>query len=314
MTTLKSNRTEPLSQGRCFGYSQCGAMDSPEVLLCLPGLLETRESFAPLLKAAGEISGLRVVSLDYCGRGDSDPLTNDSGYCMSLYLADTLEFVQREIYRKDLPRPRLQVLGTSMGGILGMYLAAQEDAAVRGLFLNDIALGLTWMSIYGLYDGMKRAGRTPSTQQIAVQLGVTEGAVRDVQSSHHFDLAHHKDWTGMQFGHMLQRFKGAVRLVYGSESGVCLPQQVQELQQVFPKARLLRVEGAAHPVAFTQEVCAFVLDGFYRVPASPPTVALPVFEASTQIQVVEEAQVVEDVPKKRPSWWSRLLWQVATKK
>ena len=142
-----------------------------------------------------------------------------------------------------------------------MYLAGKAENDVSGLFLNDIGLNLTWMSIYGLYEGMKTAVHLPKAETLASLLGVTEGAVRDVQSPHHFDLPHHKDWKGMKFGHVLNNFKGPVFLIYGSESGVCLPQQVEELQAKFPRFVAMRVEGATHPVPFSASVCAFVLGG-----------------------------------------------------
>lgn len=256
MSTFRNLAMKIAPNGRRLAFSQVGEANSPRVLLCLPGLLETRATFEPLLHAAIETQGLRVISLDLCGRGDSDPLPDDSGYCMSLYLSDAEAFIRQEIFGHGLPRPRLDVLGTSMGGILGMYLAGKAENDVSGLFLNDIGLNLTWMSIYGLYEGMKTAG---PLETLASRLGVTEGAVRDVQSPHHFDLPHHKDWKGMKFGHVLNNFKGSVSLVFGGESGVCLQQQVQELQAKFPHLAEMRVDAAAHPVPFTQAVCAFVL-------------------------------------------------------
>ena len=74
----------------------------------------------------------------------------------------------------------------------------------------------------------------PDPHELAQQLHVSIGAVLAVQSPAHFDLPYRKDWTGMQFGHLLNHFKGLVRLVHGSDSGVCLPEQVREMQKVLP--------------------------------------------------------------------------------
>ena len=114
----------------------------------------------------------------------------------------------------------------------------------------------------------------PKESTLAMRLGVSEGAVRDVQSPHHFDLPHHKDWKGMKFGHLLNNFKGSVSLVFGDESGVCLPQQVQELQATFTQLTTMRVEGAKHPVPFTESVCAFVLQALKLEPI-PVQIELP---------------------------------------
>ena len=297
MNTFGDFSARVTKSGRKLVFSQFGEINSFRVLLCLPGLLETRATFDPLLHAACDTRGLRVISLDHCGRGDSDPLPSDSGYSMSLYLSDVEAFIRQEIFGHGLPRPRLDVLGTSMGGILGMYLAGKAENDVSGLCLNDIGLNLTWMSIYGLYEGMKTAVNLPKAQTLASRLGVTEGAVRDVQSPHHFDLPHHKDWKGMKFGHVLNNFKGPVSLVYGSESGVCLAQQVEELQAKFPCFVAMRVEGATHPVPFSASVCAFVLEGLKLDPI-PAHIKLPevmqIKDSYVQAQLPLEETLVND--------------------
>jgi hypothetical protein len=138
------------------------------------------------------------------------------------------------------------------------------------LFFNDIGLDLPWMSIYGLYDGMKKAGRLPTPEEMASQFNVSIGAVLAVQSPAHFDLPYRKDWKGMKFGHLLSGFKGPVRLMHGSESGVCTAQQVKDLKREFPKAQVLDVAGAAHPVPFNAAVNQFVLQAL-NLPQAPTT-------------------------------------------
>ena len=263
MNSLQRHLTNPLERGGRLAYTEAGFRDSAQVLLCLPGLLETRSSFEKLLHFVSHSPELRVIAVDYCGRGGSDALSMDRGYSMSLYLADIEEFIRREVFQAGQPKPKLDVIGTSMGGILGMYLASNPSNGVAGLFLNDIGLSLTWMSIFGLYEGMKVSGRVPDANQLASRLGVTEGVVRDVQSPHHFDLPHRKDWRGMNFGHTLSEFKGPVHLIYGSQSAVCLPQQVHDFAQKYPGTNLLRVVGASHPVPFTDDVCEFVLQALH---------------------------------------------------
>ncbi len=76
----------------------------------------------------------------------------------------------------------------------------------------------------------------------------------------------------MKFGHLLSHFKGPVRLLHGSESGVCPAQQVKELQSEFPKAQVLEVAGAAHPVPFNAMVNQFVLQALH-LPAATPAAA-----------------------------------------
>jgi pimeloyl-ACP methyl ester carboxylesterase len=269
----------PGSQRR-MAYSVVGDANSTHTLLCVPGLLETRGSFDPLLHAAQGVGALRVISLDLCGRGDSDPLPGDKGYSMRVYLQDLLAFIGSEVLTaQGAPAPRLELLGTSMGGLLAMYLVEQKQHPIAGLFLNDIGLSLNWMSIYGLYGGAGATGRRPEPEALAKEWNVHVGVVRAVRQPTHFDLPYRKDWMGMQFAHLLEGFEGPLRLLRGGQSGVCLDMQVQDLKQAFAQTEVLEVPGAGHPVPFTPTVCDFVIRSLNlplaQAPAVPPADSPP---------------------------------------
>jgi pimeloyl-ACP methyl ester carboxylesterase len=286
---------------RHLAYSAVGDANSAHVLLCLPGLLETRATFDPLLQAAKGVHGLRVISLDLCGRGDSSTLPGDQGYTMQVYLEDVLHFMRHALMPAGQLVPRIDVLGTSMGGILAMYLASDAHSQVHGLYLNDIGLDLPWMSIYGLYDGMKKQGRSPTPEEMAAKFNVSMGAALAVQSPSHFDLPYRKDWKGMKFGHLLSGFKGPVHLMHGSESGVCTSQQVKDLLRAFPKAQVLEVAGAAHPVPFNAAVNQFVLQSL-NLPAAPVVKPESVHEVVVpmQMQLAMPLETAQDTPLKAP--------------
>jgi pimeloyl-ACP methyl ester carboxylesterase len=292
---------------RRLAFSQVGQCDSARVLVCLPGLLETRATFDPLLHAAADLHGLRVISIDHCGRGDSDRLPGDKGYCMSVYLDDIEQLLRQEVMRSGQPVPHIEVLGTSMGGILAMYLAHNKSNHIAGLFFNDIGLNLNWLSIYGLSDGLKKEGRLPEPAELAQTLNVSIGAVMAVSSPAHFDLPYRKDWKGMQFGHLISGFHGPVRLVYGSESGVCLSEQVTQLEREFPKAEVLEIAAAKHPVPFTDVVTQFIIQALRLPPAHHLHITLdevssPVPHAhaeSAQISLPMDFPVVTPQPDRR---------------
>jgi pimeloyl-ACP methyl ester carboxylesterase len=285
---------------RHLAYSSVGDVESAYVLLCLPGLLETRATFDPLLQVAEGVHGLRVISVDLCGRGDSSPMPGDKGYTMQVYLDDLVQFIRGELMPEGKPMPHIEVLGTSMGGILALYLAHDAHNHISGLFLNDIGLDLPWMSIYGLYDGMKQAGRLPTPDEMAEKFNVSIGAVLAVQSPSHFDLPYRKDWKGMKFGHLLSGFKGPVRLMHGSDSGVCTAQQVKDLKHVFPKANVLEVAGAAHPVPFNGEVNQFVLQALnLPAPMKPVKAVTPVTPPPTSTMQQPSAELPQLLPEPR---------------
>lgn len=79
-------RTHVLPDGRRMAFTDHGAHAADDVLLRLPGLLETRQTFTAIVDECPE--NLRCLSIDYCGRGDSNPLPQDQGYSMLRYLED----------------------------------------------------------------------------------------------------------------------------------------------------------------------------------------------------------------------------------
>ena len=67
-----------------------GEERSPDLFLCLPGLLETHDSFDEFISFIAP--NARVMVLDWCGRGDSDWLPAAHDYKMSVYLSDLWRF------------------------------------------------------------------------------------------------------------------------------------------------------------------------------------------------------------------------------
>ena len=87
----------------------------------------------------------------------------------------------------------------------------------------------------------------------------------------------------MNFGHILSDFGGPVLLIYGSQSAVCLSQQVSDFKQKYPDADLFKAEGAMHPVPFTDAVCEFILKALnLELPSAKVTE--PTTKRSIQVQ------------------------------
>lgn len=110
-------------------YTEWGEPDAP-VVVCVHGLTQTARSFDRL---AAALSGTRrVICLDVVGRGRSGWLSDPSGYDFPQYLADVNALIAR------LGVEAVDFVGTSMGGIIGMLLAALPDTPVRRLVVNDV--------------------------------------------------------------------------------------------------------------------------------------------------------------------------------
>lgn len=108
-----------------MAYWEWGDPQNDRVLLCVHGLTRNGRDFDPL---AARLSGqYRVVCPDVVGRGRSDWLVDPRHYVIPQYVSDMLTLIAR------LNPARLDWVGTSMGGLIGMGLAAglSMSAALR---------------------------------------------------------------------------------------------------------------------------------------------------------------------------------------
>ncbi|HEX2581322.1 MAG TPA: alpha/beta hydrolase [Dongiaceae bacterium] len=101
-------------------------------IFCAHGLTRNSADFAFLGRALAERARARVVAIDMVGRGASDWLSDGKNYTYLQYMADAASLIAR------LDCTRIDWIGTSMGGLLGMMLAAQSKTPLRSLFINDI--------------------------------------------------------------------------------------------------------------------------------------------------------------------------------
>ena len=131
-----------------MAYWEWGDPDNPRVLVCVHGLSRQGRDFDTLAAAmAGEY---RVVCPDVVGRGRSDWLADPSGYNVPAYVADMVTLLAR------LDAGTVHWVGTSMGGLIGMGVAALTGSPVGKLVLNDVGPVIEWASLQriGSYLGV----------------------------------------------------------------------------------------------------------------------------------------------------------------
>ena len=113
-----------------MAYWEWGDPANPRVLVCVHGLTRQGRDFDTL---ARDLRGTwRVVCPDVVGRGRSDWLTDPLGYAIPAYVADMVTLLAR------LDADAVDWVGTSMGGLIGMLVAALPNSPVRRLVLNDV--------------------------------------------------------------------------------------------------------------------------------------------------------------------------------
>lgn len=99
-------------------------------VLCLPGFTRNSKDFVELAMRLSEQR--RVLCPDLRGRGQSDYDSDLERYHPQIYLEDIWELLA------VTGVPRVVVIGTSLGGLLAMMMAATRPEAVAGVVLNDV--------------------------------------------------------------------------------------------------------------------------------------------------------------------------------
>ncbi len=105
------------------------AADAP-VVLCLHGLMRNSRDFGEL--AVHLAAHHRVIVPDMRGRGLSARDRNFNNYQIPVYLQDVLTLLA------GLGAAQASIIGTSMGGLMAMLLAATQPKLVSRIVLNDV--------------------------------------------------------------------------------------------------------------------------------------------------------------------------------
>lgn len=121
-------------------------------VLCLAGLTRNGSDFDYV---APYLDGIRLIRLDYRGRGQSGWAKDWSTYSIPVEARDVLELMTH------LELEQAAILGTSRGGLIAMALAATVPGKLSGVCLNDIGPEL---SESGLDDIKDYLGQPPAAK------------------------------------------------------------------------------------------------------------------------------------------------------
>ena len=160
-------------------YHEWGTPDNPRVVICVHGLSRTGRDFDVVGEAMS--STHRVLAVDLPGRGDSDWLADPGDYVFPTYLGALTALIARSGARE------VAWVGTSLGGLLGMVMAAQPDTPVTRLVVNDIGPVIEPDSLarIGEYIGLDPTFATYGEVASYVRtISAPFGALADVQWNH----------------------------------------------------------------------------------------------------------------------------------
>lgn len=143
----------------CRDHPGPAAVQGLPPVLCIPGLTRNCRDFEPLALHLAQRH--RVITPDLRGRGRSDHDPDWRRYRLDVYVADMVALLDA------LGVSSVVVVGTSLGGLVGMFLAAGHRARVAGLVLNDIGPELDPRGMLRIANGVGAARAVATWEEAA---------------------------------------------------------------------------------------------------------------------------------------------------
>ena len=112
----------------------CQGTTPERVLFCVHGLTRNARDFDHLARVLCQ--DYTVICPDVAGRGGSEWLTQPALYGYPLYIGQMLQLLQQVMTERNVTG--VDWVGTSMGGLIGMMIAAQPMQPIRRLVMNDV--------------------------------------------------------------------------------------------------------------------------------------------------------------------------------
>jgi len=273
MSTMRQNHIHCLSPAgfHRMAYVEWGDPANPRVLVCVHGLTRTGRDFDFLAQAMAD--EYRVVCPDVAGRGMSDPLPDPSLYAVPQYAQDMVSLIAR------LDVASVDWLGTSMGGLIGMALAAHAGTPIRKLILNDVGPVLKAQALKRIAAYLAAApARFADLDAAEAYVRTAYGAFGPHSDAQWRELTQHTIRSDKEGGWVLHYDKGIVTayaqamealngrdmelwslydviacptlVIRGGLSDLLMPETLEAMGQRGPRAKTVEVPGAGHAPSF----------------------------------------------------------------
>lgn len=258
-------------------YSEFGDPDNENVLICVHGLSRNGRDFDFLAEALCD--RYRVICPDVPGRGRSDWLAVKGDYGYPLYCAAMATLIAH------LNAHAVHWVGTSMGGLIGMLLAAQPKSPIKRLVMNDVGPFIPKAALERIVSYVGNDPRFPSLRELEAYVREVYspfGPLNDRQWQNLVDSSARKTGDGdyglnydpavstplksmpledVDLWPMWDRVACPVLLMRGETSDVLLAETAQEMRRRGPKADFIELEGIGHaPTLMSESQIATVRD------------------------------------------------------
>ena len=246
-----------------IAYLEWGDAANGNVLVCVHGLTRCARDFDNFARAMSD--RYRVVCPDVAGRGCSGWLADPMGYQIPQYVSDMVTLIAR------LDVEKVDWVGTSMGGLIGLGLAAQPDTPIRKLVLNDAGPVVTKVSLERIATYVGVAPTFPGIEaadQYIRAVSATFGPHTDAEWRFLTEVVVRKQPDGSYKMHydpkLAEPFKqlmpegdlelwplyDAVRspmlVVRGAQSDLLTRATCEAMKTRGPKAKIVEIEGVGH--------------------------------------------------------------------
>jgi pimeloyl-ACP methyl ester carboxylesterase len=256
-----------------------GAADKPP-LLCLHGLTRNARDWADFGERYSP--GHRVLALEFRGRGDSDYDPVPARYNPMTYAADVIEMLDQ------LGIPDAVFVGTSLGGLVTMVIAATAPQRIRAAILNDVGPDVDPQGISRILTYVGKDVRFKSWDEAANAIASNYGAS--------FERFTHSDWVKMakrncredngeiRFDYdmaIAEPFRSAgptpqvdlwplfaalgqkpLLVVRGAKSDLLTAETAAKMQAVAPRTKLAVVGGVGHAPELNEAEAVAAIDDF----------------------------------------------------
>lgn len=186
-------------------YRDYAGPAAPPPVLCIPGLTRNVRDFEEL---AARLAGhRRVICVSLRGRGESAFAKDALSYVPLTYLQDVEALIE------ELKLERLVSVGTSLGGLITMLLAATHSGLLAGAVLNDIGPEIAPEGLARIKSYVGKGGNWPTWMH----------AARDIEASNAAVYPHYAMTDWLRMAKQLCRVASAGRIVWDYDARIAEP-------------------------------------------------------------------------------------------
>jgi pimeloyl-ACP methyl ester carboxylesterase len=177
-----------------------------------------------------------------------------TNYSLSRYLNDIEDFLKNYVLEKHTNKDaRLHLIGTSMGGVLAIYLTEKFNQEIFSVLLNDIGLKIEWAALSKLNKSIDSSAIEIETAKIHSRV------IAEVKSPSHFDLPYQFDLIGINLSDLVKSYEGRIVLLHNTSSLMCPSEIADFSQRKCQTLEIKSIECEGHPVEWSPQIAEWVL-------------------------------------------------------